>query len=129
MYNYGLIGNCQTSALVNKTGSIDWLCMPRPDSPPVFGRMLDPEGGYFSIEPVGKSAHSQQVYLPNTNVLTTLVRDEDGNEFRITDFCPRFNQHGRVYRPISLFRIVEPIKGSPTIRVQCRPVSGREIDG
>ena len=126
MYNYGLVGNCQTAALINQTGSVDWLCMPRPDSPPIFGRMLDPDGGYFSIELVGKGVTSQQAYLPNTNVLTTLVKDEDGNEFRITDFCPRFSQHGRMYRPISLFRIVEPTKGSPIIQVKCRPVNGWE---
>lgn len=125
MYNYGLVGNCQTAALINQSGSIDWLCMPRPDSPPVFGRMLDPDGGYFSIESPGKST-STQSYIPNTNVLMTLIRDEEGNEFRITDFCPRFSQHGRMYRPISLFRIVEPVSGSPTIRVQCHPVNGWE---
>src|SRR4051812_31488074 len=123
MYKYGLIGNCQTSALISSTGSIDWLCMPRPDSPPVFGRILDKDGGYFSIEPEG-SFTSQQSYLPNTNVLTTLVQDREGNEYQITDFCPRFQQHGRMYRPISLFRMVEPVKGSPTIKVICRPISG-----
>ncbi|MGK5086823.1 trehalase-like domain-containing protein, partial [Bdellovibrionota bacterium FG-2] len=102
MYNYGLIGNCQIAALVNTTGSIDWLCLPRPDSPPVFGRLLDEDGGHFSIETAGKST-SRQSYLPNTNILITHITAEDGSEFEITDFCPRFEQYGRMFRPCSLF--------------------------
>lgn len=124
MYPYGLIGNCQTSALVHQTGSLDWLCFPRPDSPPVFGKLLDPEGGEFSILSTSNAKFSQR-YLANTNVLVTEVRAEDGT-FRITDFSPRFEQFGRMYRPNSVYRIVEPVEGSPQIRVRCRPVNGWE---
>lgn len=124
MYDYGLIGNCQVAALVSGTGSIDWLCLPRPDSPPVFGRLLDEQGGHFSIEAAGGNFAVHQSYLPNTNILVTNVVAEDGSEFQITDFCPRFEQHGRMYRPIALFRIVTPVRGAPTVRVQCRPVNG-----
>lgn len=123
MYPYGLIGNCQTSALISESGSIDWLCMPRPDSPPVFGRLLDSDGGHFSIDGVGNYS-SQQKYLPNTAVLVTMLTNQDGSVFKITDFCPRFPQHGRMYRPIALFRIVEPVSGSPIIKVSCNPVNG-----
>ncbi len=123
MYQYGLIGNCQTAALVGQNGSIDWLCMPRPDSPPIFGKLLDPEGGYFSIESAELS-QGNQTYIPNTTVLVTTIACKDGSSFKITDFCPRFYQHGRMYRPIALFRMVEPISGSPTIKVKCHPVSG-----
>jgi hypothetical protein len=65
MIDYGLIGNCQVSALVSKTGSMDWLCMPRPDSDPVLGRLLDDKGGHFSIEPVSEIRSSRQHYLDN----------------------------------------------------------------
>jgi len=126
MYPYGLIGNCQTAALINQNTSIDWLCLPRPDSPPVFGKLLDEDGGHFCIENVGKTVNQRQNYIPNTTVLTTHVADADGNEFKVTDFCPRFDQHGRIFRPMALFRIVEPVHGSPTIRVSCRPVDGWE---
>ena len=125
MYQLGLIGNCQMSALVDHSGAITWLCLPRPDSPPVFGKILDDDGGHFSISPVG-GFKARQRYLPNTNILVTIMICEDGSEFQITDFCPRFEQHGRMYRPMSLFRIVEPIKGTPSIRVSCRPVVGWE---
>jgi GH15 family glucan-1,4-alpha-glucosidase len=125
MYHYGLVGNCQISALIHQNASVDWLCLPRPDSAPVFGHLLDPEGGSFRIGPEAsqiKTCH--QRYLPNTNILTTEIETTAGDVFRVTDFCPRFEQHGRIYRPMALFRIVEPIHGSPQIKVICRPVSG-----
>lgn len=123
MYNSGLIGNCQVAALISNKGSIDWLCMPRPDSEPVFGRLLDKDGGYFTVEST-LASQGKQYYLPNTVVLVTVVTCEDGSEFKITDFCPRFYQHGRVYRPIALFRKIEPLKGSSNITIKCKPICG-----
>lgn len=123
MYKYGLIGNCQVSALISEAGSIDWLCMPRPDSPPIFGKLLDPDGGYFSIEPTEEYT-SKQEYMTNTNVLVTTITTKNGAEFRIKDFAPRFMQYNRQYRPLAIFRIVEPIKGANTIQVKISPVSG-----
>lgn len=126
MYPYGLVGNCQTSALIGLNGAVEWLCAPRPDSPPVFGRLLDPAGGHFSIESIAPPGEctTDQRYLPNTNILATTVTQANGDAFRITDFCPRFEQYGRMYRPAALFRIVTPLQGAPTIHVSCRPVSG-----
>lgn len=126
MYPYGLIGNCQTSALISAAGSVEWMCAPRPDSPPIFGRLLDPDGGHFSImSPAGtKEPTTSQYYLPNTNILITTVTGANGDAFQITDFCPRFEQYGRIYRPAALFRLVEPLRGTPAIRVSCQPVSG-----
>lgn len=127
MYGVGLIGNCQISALVSAEGSIDWLCLPRPDSEPVFGRLLDPDGGRFSIELCGDGTGAEpagtQRYLENTALLVTELSN-GSSAVRITDFCPRFAQYGRMYRPATLFRIVEPIAGSPAVRVSCRPISG-----
>ncbi|HTB23379.1 MAG TPA: glycoside hydrolase family 15 protein [bacterium] len=123
MYPYGLIGNAQASALVSDQGSVDWLCLPRPDSEPVFGRLLDPEGGAFFIRPAGPF-QSRQAYVPNTNLLTTRFDCPDGSAFQITDFFPRFAQYGRVYRPMALFRIVEPLAGQPRLRAQATPVDG-----
>jgi len=123
MYEYGLIGNCQISAHVSNHGSIDWLCLPKPDSPPVFGKILDPEGGHFSIAPEGEYT-SRQHYIPHTNILITEFHTREGQEFRVIDFCPRFVQFGRMFRPTTLIRIVEPIKGESRIRVLCDPVMG-----
>lgn len=88
MYPYGLIGNCHVSAHIHESGSVDWLCLPRPDSDPVFGRMLDPEGGHFSISSPTSSnqVKTTQRYLPNTNILVTEVSTSKGDTFKITDF-------------------------------------------
>lgn len=124
MYNYGLVGNCNISALISKNGSLDWLCLPRPDSAPVFGRLLDSGGGQFSIESVDSTEPQVlQRYLENTNVLNTEITTPQG-KYRIIDFCPRFEQHGRMFRPLSLIRIVEPISGTPTIQIKCSPIEG-----
>jgi len=118
----GLIGNCQCSALVERTGSIVWCCLPRFDSEPVFGRLLDPDGGEFSIAPSGGERGVQR-YLDNTNILET-VFDTPTGRFRILDFTPRFLQNERMFRPTQLFRIIEPLSGTPSIRVRCEPRLG-----
>lgn len=119
----GLIGNCQLSALVRRNGAIVWSCMPRFDSPPLFGSLLDDaEGGRFLIAPADGSLGTQR-YLPNTNVLETHFSSADGT-FRVLDFAPRFKLHERSFRPTKIIRIVEPLTGTPRIRVVCDPVLG-----
>jgi GH15 family glucan-1,4-alpha-glucosidase len=119
----GLIGNCQLSALVRRDGSIVWSCMPRFDSPPIFASLLDDsDGGRFTIGPTAHEAGVQR-YLPNTNVLETRFETKDGT-FRVLDFAPRFMQWERSFRPTKLVRIVEPLAGTPRIRVLCDPVLG-----
>ena len=118
----GLIGNCQISALVHRSGAIVWSCMPRFDSPPVFAALLDEDGGSFVVSPADRSLGTQS-YLGNTNVLETRFTTPDG-QFRVLDFAPRFLQHERVFRPTKLIRIIEPLAGTPRIRVHCRPVLG-----
>jgi GH15 family glucan-1,4-alpha-glucosidase len=119
----GLIGNCQLSALVRSDGAIVWSCMPRFDSPPVFARLLDEQGGgSFSIRPATPFVGTQR-YLPNTNVLETTF-ESPTSAFRILDFAPRFIQYERTFRPTKLIRVVEPLKGTPQIRVNCDPIRG-----
>lgn len=118
-----LIGNCQVSALIERTGSIVWCCLPRFDSEPVFSSLLDhQQGGYFEVGAASGFPGTQR-YLDNTNVLETTFRDETG-AFRVLDFAPRFFLHGRMFRPTQLFRIVEPISGTPRVRVRCEPRLG-----
>jgi GH15 family glucan-1,4-alpha-glucosidase len=122
IYQTGIIGNCAYIAHVNKNTNIDWLCWPRFDSTFIFGRLLDKEkGGEFSILPDGEYV-SNQYYLENTNVIITEITCADG-KYRVTDFAPRFREHDRYFKPLMLIRQIEPLKGSPRIRVKCNPVS------
>lgn len=119
----GLIGNCQFSALVSRTGEVVWCCLPRFDSEPVFSTLLDEQnGGHFRIgTPDG--AQGKQRYLDNTNVLETTFTTPQG-VFRVLDFAPRFSQHDRSFRPTQLCRIVEPLTGTPLVHVSCEPRLG-----
>ena len=119
----GLVGNCQISALIDRGGSVVWCCLPRFDSEPVFSSLLDAErGGRFDLGPEGGEAGEQR-YIENTNVLETRFETKAG-AFRVLDFAPRFNQFDRIFRPTQLFRIVEPLEGTPRIRVSCEPRLG-----
>ena len=85
--SHGLIGDMSSAALVATDGTIDWLCMPRFDSPSVFAALLDSKsGGRFQIAPVGP-AFSSQEYLPDTNILRTAFKTETG-VLTVTDFMP-----------------------------------------
>ncbi len=118
----GLVGNCQFSALIHRGGSVVWCCLPRFDSEPVFSSLLDEAGGAFAVGPESGEAGEQR-YLENTNVLETRFETKAG-AFRILDFAPRFVQFDRIFRPTQLFRIVEPLEGTPRIRVSCEPRLG-----
>lgn len=119
-YSHGIIGNCAFIAHVAQDTNISWLCWPDFDSSFVFGALLDPEvGGMFRILP-DTEFHSRQYYIENTNVLCTEVTTGDGR-YRVMDYAPRFRQDEQYWRPLSLFRKIEPLEGNPTIRISCQP--------
>ena len=121
-YDYGVIGNCGFTAHIHKDTNVSWMCMPRFDSSFLFGSMLDTKkGGEFAIQTDRDRFHTRQYYIENTNVLCTEVESHDC-KFRVTDCAPRFEQYDRYFRPMMLIRKVEPLEGSPRIKVNCRPV-------
>ena len=69
--DYGFLSNCHTGALVAPDGSIDWLCVPRFDSPSVFGTLLDRQAGAFRLAPFGVNVPAARIYEPATNTLVT----------------------------------------------------------
>jgi GH15 family glucan-1,4-alpha-glucosidase len=76
--DYAFLSNCHTGALVAPDGSVDWLCVPRFDSPSVFGSLLDRGAGSFRVGPYGVDHPTARAYLPGTNVLTTTWRTPTG---------------------------------------------------
>lgn len=114
-----MIGNMRTTALVAMDGSIDWLCLPRFDSPSVFGALLDhAKGGHFRIRPARDGFARQQCYWPSTNVLMTCFRSADG-ALEVTDFMPMGDPKERDACP--LVRRVQAIRGSVPVSVECQP--------
>jgi GH15 family glucan-1,4-alpha-glucosidase len=75
--DYALIGDGRSAALVSLAGSIDWLCWPRFDSPPIFGALLDPDAGRWRIAPLA-TARATRRYIDDTNVLETRFVTETG---------------------------------------------------
>ena len=119
--NYGIIGNCRTAALVSEHGSIDWCCLPDPDSGAVFAKILDSEkGGHFSI--ITQTEYSvTQNYEGNTNILITSFRNE-ASSFDIIDFMPRYKtEDGYYYNAPEIYRLIKVVKGHPVIRIEYEP--------
>ena len=111
--DYAAIGDCRCLGLISRQGSLDWLCLPRFDSPAVFGALLDAEkGGRFAIRPVATSRITRS-YLENTNVLETVFATDSG-EVRLTDFMP-VGHHRDYQRKLwperYLLRVVECLAG------------------
>ncbi|MGH2607444.1 MAG: glycoside hydrolase family 15 protein [Tepidiformaceae bacterium] len=118
--NYGIIGDLHTLALVGIDGSIDWLCLPRFDSPSVFAAILDDtKGGHFRIAPAYEDARRKQLYWPDTNVLITRFLSSNGVA-ELTDYMPvgrgpDEDGHHRVVRRVTA------VRGSIPFRMECYP--------
>ncbi len=109
--DYAIIGDMQSAALVGRTGSIDWLCLPRFDSPACFAALLgDERNGHWLIAPTGGGEPSWR-YSGDTLILETEWRTGTGT-VRVTDFMPR-----RDGDPPVVARIVEGLHG--TVEMQC----------
>jgi alpha,alpha-trehalase len=76
--DYAFLSNCHTGALVASDGSIEWLCVPRFDSPSVFGSLLDREAGNFRFAPFGINHPTARTYEPGTNVVVTTWKTPSG---------------------------------------------------
>src|SRR6188508_1478281 len=110
--DYGLIGDLQTSALLARTGSIDWCCFPRFDSGACFAALLGgPEHGRWLIAPEEPIMHVSRRYRTDTLILETVVETASG-AIRAIDFMPP-----RGEAP-DIVRIVEGLAGDVRMRSQ-----------
>jgi alpha,alpha-trehalase len=75
---YAFLSNCHTGALLAPDGAVDWLCVPRFDSPSVFGTLLDRQAGSFRFAPYGVNVPTARIYEPGTNTLATTWRTPTG---------------------------------------------------
>ncbi|MET7451995.1 glycoside hydrolase family 15 protein [Streptomyces sp. NPDC005574] len=117
--NHGLLGDLQTAALVTTDGTVDWLCLPRFDSPRVFGALLDKDkGGHCTVRPRSGSYATKQMYLPDTAILVTRFMTEAGAG-EVLDFMP---VTGTTATPRHrLVRMVRCVRGTMTFDIEVAP--------
>jgi GH15 family glucan-1,4-alpha-glucosidase len=112
--DYALIGNMQTAALVGRDGSIDWLCVPRFDSPACFAALLGgPEHGRWLIAPEGGVRAVRRNYHGETLILETIF-ETDGGVVALVDFMPIKERTGQV----DVIRLIEGRQGSVAMRME-----------
>ena len=107
--DYAVIGDLQSAALISTAGSIDWLCLPRFDSPACFAALLDsPDAGHWQLAPASGGTCTRRQYLEDTMILQTDWTTPDG-QIRVTDFMPPRGKAPDVVR------IVEGVSGAVPI--------------
>jgi GH15 family glucan-1,4-alpha-glucosidase len=110
--DYALIGDCETAALVDKNGSIDWLCWPDFSSEACFASLLGTEeNGYWKIGPADGKCMTTRKYRDHTLILETTFEHSDGT-FRLTDFMPIRERFSDVVR------IVDGVRGTVAIHME-----------
>ncbi|HZB88951.1 MAG TPA: glycoside hydrolase family 15 protein [Terracidiphilus sp.] len=110
--DYALIGDCETAALVDRGGSIDWLCWPDFSSNACLCALLGAEEhGYWKIAPAGGKWESRHAYRDHTLIIETTFSTA-GGEVRLIDFMPIGGAHS------SVIRIVEGVRGSVPMRME-----------
>ena len=121
--DYGMLADCASAALVTRDGSIDWLCLPRYDSPAIFARLLDPDAGHWSIRPQGEFTIERR-YLPGTLVIETTFTTPTGS-VRLTDALAFVEgQRGHdigLEAPHELLRLLEGLEGVVDMVMELAP--------
>jgi alpha,alpha-trehalase len=120
---YALLSDCRSAALVSTDGSVDWLCFPRFDSPSVFGRLLDPRAGHWSIRPTG-AAESSRRYVDDTMALETTFSTPTGTAVVVDALAVGPNERGHELgtgAPSVLMRRVTCVDGDVELELEYVP--------
>lgn len=118
--DYALLSDCHCTALVGRSGSIDWCCMPRMDSESCFGRLLDwRKGGHFRIAPQAGDCRVTRDYRDATLILDTEFAS-DNAAVRVTD-CFVMSDQPQLYGRYCLLRVVEGLRGRMPLAIDIQP--------
>jgi alpha,alpha-trehalase len=131
--DYAFLSDCHTGALIAPDGAVDWLCVPRFDSPSIFGSLLDRQAGAFRFGPYGINVPSEIAYEPGTNVLRTtwktpsgwvVVRDALTMGARVgkDTVTPHTRPPADDDADHALVRTVECIDGQVEVELVCEPI-------
>jgi GH15 family glucan-1,4-alpha-glucosidase len=120
IHDYALIGDCRTAALVSRSGSIDWLCLPHYSSPSIFAHLLDARrGGRFSIHPIGPF-RTRRHYLGETPALATEFHTDSGS-VRLIDALPVVDGLQGPQPTREILRLVEGMSGEVDMDIHIEP--------
>ena len=131
--DYAFLSDCERSALVAPSGAIEWLCIPRHDSPSIFGALLDRDAGHFALSPVGVQVPQHREYVPGTLVLETTWQSPTGwavvcDALVLTPWLETGKRASRYRRTppdmeaaSMLVRTVRCVRGDVEMRVSCSP--------
>ncbi len=122
-----IVGNGAIGCLIDDHAHVVWGCFPRFDGDPLFCSLLreptpETDFGYLAVDLLD-CVKTEQEYQRNTAVLLTRLYDKTGGCIEITDFSPRFRQHGRMFCPMMLVRQVRRMNGNPRVRIRMRPAT------
>src|SRR5215210_5361277 len=121
--DFGLLADCNGSALVDRAGSIDWLCMPRYDSAAIFARLLDPDAGHWSIRPAG-AFDVERRYLPGSMAIETTFTSDSGTVRLIDAMGAAQGQRGHDLgfdAPHEVLRAVQGVSGDVPMLMELAP--------
>lgn len=122
--DHALLSDCGAAALVTSTGSVDWLCLPRFDSDPVFARLLDDSAGHFLVAPVAEGCTSTWCYRQSSLVLDTTWRCPDGELVVADAMALGARERGHdlgLTSPGALLRHARCTRGSVQVRIEFVP--------
>jgi len=138
--DYGFLSDCETTALVAPSGNVEWMCLPRMNSPSAFGSILDRDAGYFRLGPAGVEVPAAQRYIPGTLVLETTWWT-NGGWLVVTDALligpwhhegERSHTHRRAPTDYDadhvLLRMVRCVNGQAQVRLDCMPMFGYGLE-
>ncbi|MDT5108061.1 MAG: alpha,alpha-trehalase, partial [Mycobacterium sp.] len=131
--DYAFLSDCENTCLISSAGSVEWLCAPRPDSPSVFGSILDRAAGHFRISPYGVSVPAARRYLPGSLILETTWQTHTGwmivRDTLVMSEWHDIERRSRTHRrtPMdwdaehTLLRTVKCVSGTVELVMDCEP--------
>ncbi|WP_028479644.1 glycoside hydrolase family 15 protein [Nocardia sp. CNY236] len=131
--DYAFLSDCETSCLVASNGSVEWMCVPRPDSPSIFGAILDRSAGHFRIGPYGVNVPAARRYLPGGMILETTWQTGTGwlivRDALVLGEWHNNDQRSKTHRrtPMDwdaghlLLRTVKCVNGTVELEMSCEP--------
>ncbi|MFC5334386.1 glycoside hydrolase family 15 protein [Mycobacterium branderi] len=133
---YAFLSDCENTCLIAPNGAVEWMCLPRPDSPSVFGAILDRSAGHFRVGPYGQNVPSLRVYRPGGLIVETTWQTETGwltvHDALVMGAWHNTDKRSKTHRRAPtdwdaehiLLRVIKCVSGTVEVEVSCEPAFG-----